>query len=704
MRPQVAGKAPREPNPQFTRVFHASSLHNVYYAHLARGRTRSLARVLTTPERMAKRSRLAAGPPLPPQLASPAAHAPAGADWVHEIKYDGYRVLCDVRGGAARLWTRNGKDWTERFPAVAVALARLDVRNALLDAEIAVLDTGGRTSFSALQRYLTESRGELRAYLFDLLQLDGEDVRDRPLVERKELLSRLLRSTRPPLQYSDHVTGRGPSFHARACRMGLEGIISKRAASPYRSGRGRDWLKVKCQRVQEFVVVGYTAPQGSRSGFGALLLAGRGEDGSFRYVGRVGTGFSARQLVELEQELGRLAVSKAPVSNPPRGAGARGVTWVEPEWVVQVEYTEWTADGMLRHPSYKGRREDKSASEVWLEAEAGAEGGPVAEGGGSMSTKGSGRAGQARSGKGGTGGGRERASVSGVSLSNPHRVLYADQGITKYDLALYYETVAEWILPHIADRPLTLVRCPSGQAGECFYQKHMDESAHPAIHRFPISEAEGARDYGAVDSLAGLIALVQIGVLELHTWGSRRDRLEKPDRFTLDLDPDAELPWKRVVAAALEVRGVLHALGLESFVKTTGGKGLHVVVPIARRLEWDAVKEFTKRVSEAMAADAPGRYTTNISKAQRTGRILIDYLRNGRGATAVEAYSTRARPGAPVAVPVRWDELGPKLTSDRFDVFRLPRRLASLRADPWEGYFEVRQGITAAMRRAVGMR
>jgi bifunctional non-homologous end joining protein LigD len=637
-------------------------------------------------------------PPVAPQLARLAAAAPAGSEWLHELKYDGYRLICEVRDGRARLWTRNGKDWTARFPAVADALAGLQVESALLDAEIAVVEAEGRTSFAALQGYLREARGDLRAFVFDLLELDGADLRREALADRKSRLAALLRRQRPPLLYSDHVVGHGPAFHEQACRLGLEGIISKRADSPYRSGRGPDWLKVKCMRVQEFVVVGYTEPAGSRRGLGALLLGARVGGGEYRYVGRVGTGFSDRALVEIRRDLERRARTTPPVVNPPRGAALRGVTWVEPEWVVQVEYTEWTNDGMLRHPSYKGRREDKAASDVWLEMESESlDAGHPREAAMSEAKTAARRRG---AGAGRTG---ETAAVAGVRLSNPHKVLYADQGITKYDLALYYETVAEWILPHIANRPLTLVRCPAGQAGDCFYQKHIDESAPASIGRVKVSEAEGARDYGTVDSVAGLIALVQLGVLELHTWGSRRDRLEKPDRFVLDLDPDPELPWRRVIESALEVRGVLEALGLESFVKTTGGKGLHVVVPIARRLEWEGVKEFTKRVAEAMAADAPGRYTTNISKARRTGRVLLDYLRNGRGATAIEAYSTRARPGAPVAVPVRWEELGPKLTSDRFDIFRLPRRLASLRSDPWEGYFEVRQGITASMRKAVGM-
>lgn len=298
---------------------------------------------------------------------------------------------------------------------------------------------------------------------------------------------------------------------------------------------------------------------------------------------------------------------------------------------------------------------------------------------------------------------RDAVEVAGVVLTSPHKVLYAAQGITKLDLARYYEGVAEWMLPLVANRPLTLVRCPAGHE-QCFYQKHLDASAHPSIARVVVDAGADAQPYGAVDSAAGLVALVQMGVLEIHTWGARRDRLEQPDRITLDLDPDEGLAWGRVADAARELKAFLDQLGLASFLKATGGKGLHLVVPIRRSAGWDEVKEFSRAVAAAVAADAPGRYTLNISKARRKGRVLLDYLRNGRGATAIEAFSTRARAGAPVAVPVRWSELGPKLRPDGFDIFRLPRRLASLRGDPWEEYHTVRQGITARMKRAVGMK
>jgi bifunctional non-homologous end joining protein LigD len=634
------------------------------------------------------------------QLASLVDQAPTGDDWLHEIKYDGYRVLARVEAGKARLITRGGKDWTHRFPEIASAAARLPAADAVLDGEVAVLRDDGVTSFQALQNHLRHSGGDLAYFIFDLLEQDGEDLRRLALEQRKRRLEDLLSSSPSSLRYSDHVVGNGPAFFTRACDYGLEGIISKRRDAPYSGGRGRDWLKVKCGRRQEFVIVGYTAPGGSRAGFGALLVAAYDESGSLRYAGRVGTGFSDRVLADLKRRLDAISVHAAPVADPPRGAAARGVTWTAPELVAEVAFTEFTEEGLLRHPSFQGLREDKPSADVRIER--------AVTGAGASRRKTAPARPVRRSGPGGGGdvgrsAGREVVEVAGVALTSPHKVLYAAQGITKLDLARYYERVGEWILPLIAHRPLTLVRCPSGHE-ECFYQKHLDASAHPAIHRVQVDPGPDAQPYGAVDSVAGLVALVQMGVLELHTWGARRDRLEQPDRITMDLDPDEGLAWSRVVEAALELREFLADLGLESFLKTTGGKGLHLVVPIRRRDGWDEVKEFTRAVAAAVAADAPGRYTLNISKAKRKGRVLIDYLRNGRGATAVEAFSTRARAGAPVAVPVRWSELGPRLSPNRFDIFSLPRRLASLRSDPWEGYHEVRQGITAPMKRAVGLR
>ncbi|MEX0890663.1 MAG: DNA ligase D [Gemmatimonadota bacterium] len=613
------------------------------------------------------------------QLARLAAEAPAGAGWLHEIKYDGYRILAVVRDGRVRLLSRNGKDWTARLGPIADAVAALELEEAVLDGEVAVQLPDGSTSFQALQNARAAAGADLRYFLFDVLEADGRDLRARPLEERKAWLEALLKGRKAGVvAYSEHVVGNGPAFFAQACRHGLEGIISKRSGSPYRAGRGGHWLKVKCSRRQEFVVGGFTEAAGARSHFGALLVGAHDASGNLRYAGKVGTGFTAAVLRKLHDRLQVLERPAPPFSNPPRGAGARGVHWVEPAMVVEVAFTEMTGDGSLRHPSFKGLREDKPAADVVFED--GQEEEVTTESGPSKAAP---------------------TRVAGVRLTSPDRVLYKAQGITKLDLARYYEAVAEWMLPHVRNRPLTLVRCPTGYQ-ECFYQKHIEASSPESIVRVEVNP-DDPRPYGAVDSAAGLVALAQIGALELHTWGARRDRLERPDRFTLDLDPDPSVPWKRVLEAAFQLRDLLDELGLRSFPKTTGGKGLHLVVPIERRSGWDEVKEFSRRLGAVLEEANPGRYTLNISKAKRQGRVLIDYLRNGRGATAVEVYSTRARAGAPVAVPVRWDELGPKLKPDRYNIKNLPRRLASLREDPWAEYFDVRQSITAAMRRAVGM-
>jgi len=638
-----------------------------------------------------------------PQLATLVDDAPAGDDWLHEIKYDGYRLIAVLERDSVRLLTRNGKDWTARYPAVAAELALLPASVAIVDGEVVVVLPDGRTSFQALQNVQSRVMSGLRFMVFDLLHLDGVDVSREPLEQRKALLDTVLGGlSGEVVQYGDHVVGHGPEFHSRACGHGLEGIISKRRDAPYRPGRGREWLKVKCLQEQEFVVVGYTEPQGSRSGFGALWLAAHDADGRLIQVGKVGTGFDDATLTALHRRLRGLEVRDAPVANPPRGAAARGVHWVRPLLVAQVAYTEMTSDGSLRHPVFRGLREDKAAGDVVFESPAplvqsSSSGGDMAVGRATSrkaskrrsSSKSAGSARTPRKRK-------DRVEVAGVSVSNPDRVLYEEAGITKLDLAGYYESIADWMLPHIENRPLSLVRCPSGR-GDCFYQKHIGASAHASILRVDIPG--DPEPYGAIRDLTGLIALVQLGVLELHTWGARRDRVEKPDRIVLDLDPDPAVPWNRVVEAARRVREALGLLELESFVKTTGGKGLHVVVPFRRGPDWDEVKAFSRAVAEAVAAAYPGEYTLNISKAKRRDRILIDYLRNGRGATAIESYSTRARAGAPVAVPLSWDELGPDVREDHFNIGNLEARLHSLEQDPWKDYADVKQSLTAAVRK-----
>jgi bifunctional non-homologous end joining protein LigD len=518
---------------------------------------------------------------------------------------------------------------------------------------------------------------------------------------------------------SDHVEGRGTDFFDQACRLGLEGILAKRADARYRSGRGTDWLKVKCLAEQELVIVGFSEPGGSRSDLGALLLGVRERSGGkLRYAGKVGTGFDAATLRELRGRLAPLERATAAVSDPPRGYKARGVHWVEPELVAQIAFTGWTDEGVLRHPSFKGLREDKEASEVVRErpVAAGTVAGGGGRGGGSPARPSGARPAKPRSSAGSTPKARPRsparggsstsrgkggsAEVAGVAISNPGRVLYPEQGLTKLELVRYYERVADWILPHLHGRPLTLVRCPGGRDKQCFYQKHLADATPATLVEVPVTERSGKRStYVAVESLPGLVSLVQMGALELHPWGSRRQHLDRPDVLIFDLDPGPGVEWRRVVEAARELRDLLAELSLESFVKLTGGKGLHVVVPIAPELTWEPAKAFCRAVVGVLAGRAPDRYTTVMAKAKRSGRIFLDYLRNGFGNTAVAPYSSRAREGAPVAAPVRWEELGPRTAADRYTVRNLGRRLASLRADPWEGFFDRRQRVPRSVLR-----
>ncbi len=469
-----------------------------------------------------------------------------------------------------------------------------------------------------------------------------------PLHTRKETLAEILKAKSPSsaIRYSEHWLGQGDRLYDEACRSGLEGVISKKAHEPYRSGRSRDWVKTKCVQNQEFVIGGFTDPAGSRAGLGALLVGVHDERGRLVYAGKVGTGFSRQSLTELRNRLDPLVSKASPFVNPPRGAEARGVHWVKPELIGAVAFAEWTSDNMLRHPSFQGLREDKPPVAITRERVSGTSNSNASR--------------------------NETVEVAGVKLTHADRVLYPEQGITKHELALYFEHIADWILPHVAGRPLTLVRCPEGHNKQCFYQRHVTDSASECIRPVPIREKGKLVNYVAVDNLQGLIALVQMGVLELHTWGSTTDQMDRPDRLIFDLDPDPEISWDPLKQAAESLRVYLSELGLSSFVKTTGGKGLHVVVPLIPKVDWDTAKEFSRQVAQQMVRRAPDRYTATMSKTKRRGKIYIDYLRNAKTATAVAAYSTRARAGAPVSVPLRWDELGADIRGNYFSVRNTP--------------------------------
>jgi bifunctional non-homologous end joining protein LigD len=632
-----------------------------------------------------------------PQLATLVSVSPKGQDWVHEIKYDGYRILCILGDGRARLFSRNGNEWTHRFPEIAEAASKIPVGSAILDGEIVVVDPDGRTDFQALQNILQGvGTGRLVYTVFDIPFCAGYDVTQVPLLERKKLLRGLLRLAPgdPRIQHTDYIRGQGELVYQHACRLGLEGVVSKRADSPYVQKRSGNWLKVKCLMKQEFAIGGFSDPGGTRVGFGALLLGYYNPDGSFKYAGRAGTGFTESTLKTLLQRMKELETDKPPFMDPPTGYDAKGVHWTKPELVAEVEFSAWTDEGILRHPSFKGLREDKNAREVIREApkDEGPNGNP-----GKDPPAPRRRGPRAPMPK--TGG----KKASGVVLSNLDRVLYPEIGITKRELAEYYTDIAEWIMPHLAGRPLTLVRCPEGRGKECFFQKHLGDSASDVLRSIPILEKDGPEYYSVAENIDGVIALVQMGALEIHVWGSREDKLEQPDMMVFDLDPAPEVEWTDVIRAALLLRERLSDLGLSSFVKTTGGKGLHIVVPLTPDADWDTVKAFSGAVAQSIVRESPGQYIATMSKAKRKGRIFIDYFRNGRGATSVAAYSTRSLPGAPVSTPVAWDELTAKLKSNSYNISNIRRRLAGLEKDPWAGYFSVRQQITGEMKKKVGL-
>lgn len=628
-----------------------------------------------------------------PQLATLVREVPSGDQWVHELKFDGYRLLAFVDSGHVKLCTRKGNDWTAKFPSLATALAALEVKNAIFDGEVVALDKNGATNFQKLQNWLHRGNDDsLVYYVFDLPYLNNISLAASPLSERKALLEKTLLAhhaeNEGPLRYSEHIQGQGPQVVEYACRSHMEGVISKRLDSPYSPGRTTTWVKTKCLQRQEFVIGGFTKPAGSRTGFGALLL-GIYDGDQLTYCGNVGTGFSQTSLAQIKRRLDLLKTKQPPFENPPRAA-RRNTTWVKPELVAEVEFAEWTEDGMLRHPSFQGLREDKPAREIGRESAR--ESAPSAEKSKARGTRTKSPVARSRNGN--------DATIAGITLTHPDRVIYPEQKLTKLDLANFYKEIADWILPHVANRPLTIVRCPQGSGHQCFYQKHLTEAMPDVLVGVPIDDKGTAETYVGLKDLPGLIALVQMGVLEFHPWGAKADDVERPDRLIFDLDPGAGVAWPAVVKGAQDLREFLAEQGLECFLRTSGGKGLHIVVPLVRRATWDVAKEFAHNVALALTNRHPARYLATMSKAQRRGKVFIDYLRNQRGATAVASYSTRARANAPVATPLLWDELKKPLVPDQFTVRNLPERLAKLKSDPWQGFFEVRQSLTAKITRA----
>jgi bifunctional non-homologous end joining protein LigD len=576
-----------------------------------------------------------------PQKATLVDHVPSGSAWIHEMKYDGYRCLLAIGGGGAKVYTRSGLDWSDKFPEIVAAAREIEVGSALLDGEICALDENGRSSFSALQQGISEGGRGLTLFLFDALEIDGEDVAALPNVERKARLASLLGPGKPPiLLYADHIVGRGEELLRAMCDAGQEGIISKRADAPYRGRRTKCWLKVKCIQRQEFVIVGWTPSDKKGRGFRSLLL-GVHEEGGLRYVGKVGTGFSMDVMQDVLARMEKLEVDKAPTAVP--RPDARGAHWVKPQLVCEVAFTEFTSDGVVRHPSFLGLRADKKAKEVVRELPQRLE-----------------RAVPAAA---------AAAPADDVEISNPERVLWPDAGVTKADLVAYYRAVGPLMIEWSAKRPLSLVRCPQGRAKKCFFQKHNTGSFGAHVHQIEIEEKKGDfEDYVYVEDAAGLIACVQMGTIEFHGWGSPTADIEKPDRLVFDIDPDEGLGFDVVKKAAKDLHKYLADMGLQSFPLLTGGKGIHVVVPLTPVAEWPKVKDFAQRFAVALATAEPERFTANLAKVHRKGRIFMDYLRNQRGATAIMPYSARAREGAPVSAPISWDELDETTSGARFTV------------------------------------
>ena len=615
-------------------------------------------------KRPPKRAKRAARSPLPqfiaPQLATLVTAPPTAGEWVYEVKHDGYRMLARISDAGVTLHTRAGNDWTAKLPHLQREIEKLGLRDTWLDGEIVVLGPEGRASFQRLQNaFDAHSDAGIVYFVFDAPFLDGKDQRRLALKERKARLEKTLRSG-AMVRFSEDLQGDAKDILDKACKLGLEGLIGKQADSVYGTGRTRSWIKLKCRARQDFVIGGYTPPKGSRSGFGAILVGTYDVHGKLHYAGKVGTGFDEERLDGLMRGFAPLKQADSPFATPPK---EKGVQWLRPKLVAEIAYAERTDEGILRQGAFMGLREDMAAKTV----------------------------------------GEEKAQPPPQKLviSNPNRLVWPSLKIRKIDLVRYAEEVGEWFLPQLKNRPLTLVRCPAGAEKQCFYQRHLGMGASPGELKQFKRERSSKGHYLYLDSIAGILSAVQNGAVEFHTWGATVPDAKHPDRITMDLDPDEDLPWNTLVEATRLTRTLLEKLGLRCFLKTTGGKGLHVVAPLEPKLEWDEVKQFTKQVAEFLVRARPEMFTAKIAKNSRGGKIFVDYLRNSETASAVAAFSPRARKDAGVSTPVSWDELGRKDIRKQFTVKSVPKRLKRLGADPWADYAKTKQCVTPAMIKAL---
>jgi bifunctional non-homologous end joining protein LigD len=633
---------------------------------------------------------------IPPELAQPATDPPRAAGWLHELKLDGYRIQVRKDGARVRLLTRTGLDWTHRMRPIAQQFKDLPAESAIVDGEVVVLSEDGNTSFADLQAAFQEgAKKPLTYFAFDLLHLNGHNLRGLPLIERKAILAQLVGKDGDLIRFSEHLESDGEPIFRNACELHAEGIVSKRAASPYHSGRGGDWLKLKCVREQEFVIGGFTEPSNGSHGVGALLL-GYYEDGKLVYSGRTGTGFTQKTHRILRDQLEKLRQADTPFDNPPAEA-RKGAVWIKPTLVAQVSFATWTSDNLVRQAAFKGLREDKPAREVRRE-EPTASPKPRAAKHASYAAPPSVAAKTTRSAKSSkpTKPANAATEHAPVRLTHPDKILDAESKLTKQQLADYYWAIAPHMLPYIANRPVSLVRCPEGSGHPCFFQKHVTGTLPPGVESVDVPDKKTGKvePYITLSTPEALAGLAQMGVLEIHPWGSTNDKLERPDLIIFDLDPDVAISWRTLADSAADVRQQLKSLGLESFLKTTGGKGLHVVIPIDPKLDWGKVKQFAHDFALAMEQQQPKLYLTKMSKAARKDRIFIDYLRNERGSTAIAPYSPRARAGASVALPLNWADLKlPKRPV--FQVANFDEWKSRMTRDPWKNFRTLHQKLSA---------
>lgn len=605
-----------------------------------------------------------------PQLATLVDKPPTGKNWIHEIKFDGYRLIAYKKGKKVNLLTRNNNDWTNKFKSLANAISQLPIDNLVLDGEVVVLDNHQHSDFQLLQNAIQEQDTIFYYYIFDLIYFSKFNLMSLSLIERKSILENLINSQDSEIiRYSDHVSGAGKDVFNKSCKLGLEGIVSKNSDSIYSQKRDTNWLKIKCIKRQEFVIGGFNKST-RRQGFRSLMLGTFNKSGELNYNGNVGTGFTNASLQSIYTLLLKNTTDKMPFTKKP--PGSKTATWVKPILVAEIEFTEWTDSDTLRHPSFKGIRKDKLAKNVTIETKQSIE--KI------------------------TGKHRSPAKIKksiifpSYQLTHPNKILYPEDKLTKQAIAEYYETIQEWILPYIINRPLTLVRCPRDYK-QCFYQKHISQKIPEGLYEALIKEKNGKEKYLYIKDYEGLQKLPQLGVLEIHPWGSQVGDIEYPDIITFDLDPAPKVAWKKVVQAAFTIKAILEEFKLKSFVKTTGGKGLHVIIPIKAEYEWSEIKNFSHTLVKYLVMNNSKEYIDKMAKSARKGKIFIDYLRNQRGATSIAPYSTRARIHAPVATPISWDELTNDIRDTFFTINTLPERLQKIKKDPWQDFFKLKQSL-----------